>query len=117
MLDAKRGDIGSTSEAYVTSAFSTLACDSITASPYLGLLGDLGGLVSDRKGGVRSRGLLESEGISEGISKRTKLGVCPFWQMRFFSRLFIEVFVEVCFLKNYAFDVQSSWSDWKINVC
>eukprot|EP00438_Fugacium_kawagutii_P035126 Skav218766 [mRNA] locus=scaffold1372:238187:253819:- [translate_table: standard] len=36
VLDAKRGDIGSTSEAYATSAFETLRCDSITASPYLG---------------------------------------------------------------------------------
>lgn len=49
VLDAKRGDIGSTSEAYATSAFSTLACDSITASPYLGLFGGLGGLVGDRQ--------------------------------------------------------------------
>ncbi len=74
MLDAKRGDIGSTSEAYVTSAFTTLACDSITASPYLGLLGDLGGLVSDRKGGVRSRGLLESEGYFRRYFQKNEIG-------------------------------------------
>ncbi|CAK9033145.1 Orotidine 5'-phosphate decarboxylase (OMP decarboxylase) (OMPDCase) (OMPdecase) [Durusdinium trenchii] len=36
VLDAKRGDIGSTSEAYASSAFQTLRCDSVTASPYLG---------------------------------------------------------------------------------
>ncbi|CAJ1359122.1 unnamed protein product [Effrenium voratum] len=36
VLDAKRGDIGSTSEAYAQSAFHTLRCDSVTASPYLG---------------------------------------------------------------------------------
>eukprot|EP00444_Apocalathium_aciculiferum_P004481 CAMPEP_0183400362 /NCGR_PEP_ID=MMETSP0370-20130417/12541_1 /TAXON_ID=268820 /ORGANISM="Peridinium aciculiferum, Strain PAER-2" /LENGTH=270 /DNA_ID=CAMNT_0025581649 /DNA_START=82 /DNA_END=894 /DNA_ORIENTATION=- len=36
VLDAKRGDIGSTSEAYARAAFETLACDSVTVSPYLG---------------------------------------------------------------------------------
>lgn len=36
VFDAKRGDIGSTSEAYASSAFEQLRCDSITASPYLG---------------------------------------------------------------------------------
>jgi len=36
VLDAKRGDIGSTSEAYARSAFETLGCDSVTVSPYLG---------------------------------------------------------------------------------
>lgn len=36
LLDAKRGDIGSTSEAYARAAFSTLGCDSVTVSPYLG---------------------------------------------------------------------------------
>jgi orotidine-5'-phosphate decarboxylase len=37
VFDAKRGDIGSTSEAYASSAFEQLRCDSITASPYLGI--------------------------------------------------------------------------------
>lgn len=36
VLDAKRGDIGSTSEAYARGAFQTLGCDSVTVSPYLG---------------------------------------------------------------------------------
>jgi len=36
VLDAKRGDIGSTSEAYARSAFEQLGCDSVTVSPYLG---------------------------------------------------------------------------------
>lgn len=36
VLDAKRGDIGSTSEAYARAAFQTLNCDSVTVSPYLG---------------------------------------------------------------------------------
>merc|ERR1711879_561489 len=36
VLDAKRGDIGSTSEAYANSAFYTLGCNSVTVSPYLG---------------------------------------------------------------------------------
>jgi len=36
VLDAKRGDIGSTSDAYARSAFTTLGCDSVTVSPYLG---------------------------------------------------------------------------------
>jgi len=36
VLDAKRGDIGTTSEAYARSAFETLGCDSVTVSPYLG---------------------------------------------------------------------------------
>lgn len=36
ILDAKRGDIASTAEAYATSAFTTLGADCITLSPYLG---------------------------------------------------------------------------------
>jgi uridine monophosphate synthetase len=36
ILDAKRGDISSTAEAYARSAFSTLGAQAITLSPYLG---------------------------------------------------------------------------------
>lgn len=36
ILDAKRGDITSTAEAYAKSAFETLGVDCITLSPYLG---------------------------------------------------------------------------------
>ena len=36
ILDAKRGDIASTAEAYARSAFGTLAANAITLSPYLG---------------------------------------------------------------------------------
>jgi orotidine-5'-phosphate decarboxylase len=36
ILDAKRGDIGSTAEAYARLAFEWLAADAITLSPYLG---------------------------------------------------------------------------------
>jgi orotidine 5'-phosphate decarboxylase subfamily 2 len=36
ILDAKRGDIGSTSERYATAAFVALGADAVTASPYLG---------------------------------------------------------------------------------
>lgn len=36
ILDAKRGDIASTAEAYAKSAFETLDVDCITLSPYLG---------------------------------------------------------------------------------
>jgi len=36
ILDAKRGDIASTAEAYATSAFETLGAHCITLSPYLG---------------------------------------------------------------------------------
>ncbi|MBV6450756.1 MAG: Orotidine 5'-phosphate decarboxylase [Anaerolineales bacterium] len=36
VLDAKRGDIASTAEAYAKSAFETLDVDCITLSPYLG---------------------------------------------------------------------------------
>lgn len=36
VLDAKRGDIGSTAEAYAAAAFDVLGADAITASPYLG---------------------------------------------------------------------------------
>jgi len=35
-LDAKRGDIASTAEAYAKSAFENLGVDCITLSPYLG---------------------------------------------------------------------------------
>jgi orotidine 5'-phosphate decarboxylase subfamily 2 len=36
ILDAKRGDIGPTAEAYATAAFETLGADAVTVSPYLG---------------------------------------------------------------------------------
>lgn len=36
VLDAKRGDIASTAEAYAKSAFETLGVDCVTLSPYLG---------------------------------------------------------------------------------
>jgi len=36
ILDAKRGDIASTADAYVRSAFQTLGADGITINPYLG---------------------------------------------------------------------------------
>ncbi len=36
ILDAKRGDIGSTAEAYALAAFQTLGAHAITANPYLG---------------------------------------------------------------------------------
>ena len=80
VLDAKRGDIGSTSEAYATSAFSTLACDSITASPYLGLFGGLGGLVGDRK----ERGHEGFWGMRcfRRYFQTRKLRVSSFWPMR-----------------------------------
>ncbi|MHB8605835.1 MAG: orotidine-5'-phosphate decarboxylase, partial [Thermoplasmatota archaeon] len=36
LLDAKRGDIGSTAKAYARAAFEVLGADAITVSPYLG---------------------------------------------------------------------------------
>ena len=36
LLDAKRGDIGSTAEAYARACFDVLGADAVTASPYLG---------------------------------------------------------------------------------
>lgn len=36
ILDAKRGDIGSTSEAYARSVFDELGADAVTVQPYLG---------------------------------------------------------------------------------
>lgn len=36
LLDAKRGDIGTTSDAYAISAFDELGADAITLSPYMG---------------------------------------------------------------------------------
>eukprot|EP00929_Paragymnodinium_shiwhaense_P013307 TRINITY_DN121177_c0_g1_i1.p1 TRINITY_DN121177_c0_g1~~TRINITY_DN121177_c0_g1_i1.p1 ORF type:complete len:537 (-),score=148.16 TRINITY_DN121177_c0_g1_i1:101-1651(-) len=36
LLDAKRGDIGTTSDAYALSAFDELGADAITLSPYMG---------------------------------------------------------------------------------
>ena len=36
LLDAKRGDIGSTAERYATSLFGQLGADAVTLSPYLG---------------------------------------------------------------------------------
>lgn len=37
ILDAKRGDIASTAQAYAQAAFQTIKADAITLSPYLGL--------------------------------------------------------------------------------
>lgn len=36
LLDAKRGDIGSTAKAYARAAFDALGADAVTANPYLG---------------------------------------------------------------------------------
>eukprot|EP00959_Pyramimonas_sp_CCMP1952_P440510 9222943-Pyramimonas_sp.AAC.1 len=36
LLDAKRGDIGSTSEAYAEAAYKAADADALTASPYMG---------------------------------------------------------------------------------
>jgi orotidine 5'-phosphate decarboxylase subfamily 2 len=36
ILDAKRGDIGSTAEAYARAAFQVIGADAVTVSPYLG---------------------------------------------------------------------------------
>ncbi len=36
LLDAKRGDIGSTAQGYITSGFEVLGADAVTLSPYLG---------------------------------------------------------------------------------
>ncbi len=36
ILDAKRGDIGNTNEAYVKAIFDTLGVDAVTVNPYLG---------------------------------------------------------------------------------
>jgi len=36
LLDAKRGDIGSTAQAYATALFDELGADAVTVSPYLG---------------------------------------------------------------------------------
>lgn len=36
LLDAKRGDIGSTSEAYARAAYEAAGADALTASPYMG---------------------------------------------------------------------------------
>lgn len=36
VLDAKRGDIASTAEAYASAAFETFAADAVTVNPYLG---------------------------------------------------------------------------------
>ena len=37
LLDAKRGDIGSTAAAYAAAAFDALAADAVTVNPYLGV--------------------------------------------------------------------------------
>ena len=36
ILDAKRGDIGNTAQAYAKAVFEQMNCDAVTASPYLG---------------------------------------------------------------------------------
>jgi orotidine-5'-phosphate decarboxylase len=37
ILDAKRGDIGNTAQAYAKAVFEQMDCDAVTVSPYLGL--------------------------------------------------------------------------------
>lgn len=51
ILDAKRGDIASTAEAYATSAFKTLGAHAITLSPYLGK-DSIDPFIADRERGV-----------------------------------------------------------------
>jgi uridine monophosphate synthetase len=51
ILDAKRGDIASTAEAYAASAFKTLGAHAITLSPYLGK-DSIGPFIADRERGV-----------------------------------------------------------------
>src|SRR5208283_725002 len=36
ILDAKRGDIGNTAQAYAKAVFEQMSCDAVTVSPYLG---------------------------------------------------------------------------------
>lgn len=51
ILDVKRGDIGSTSEAYARSAFDLIGADAVTLSPYLGRDGLAPFLADPRRGG------------------------------------------------------------------
>jgi uridine monophosphate synthetase len=51
ILDAKRGDIASTAEAYARSAFATLGAHAITLSPYLGK-DSIDPFLADREKGV-----------------------------------------------------------------
>ena len=51
LLDAKRGDIASTAEAYAKSAFENLGVDGITLSPYLGK-DSIEPFIRDREKGV-----------------------------------------------------------------
>lgn len=51
ILDAKRGDIASTAEAYAASAFTTLGAQAITLSPYLGK-DSIDPFIADREKGV-----------------------------------------------------------------
>ncbi len=51
ILDAKRGDIASTAEAYAKSAFTTLGAHAITLSPYLGR-DSIDPFLTDREKGV-----------------------------------------------------------------
>lgn len=51
ILDAKRGDIGATSEAYAKAAFTALGAGAITASPYMGF-DSLAPFMSNPRNGV-----------------------------------------------------------------
>ena len=51
ILDAKRGDIASTAEAYAKSAFENLGVDCITLSPYLGK-DSIAPFIKDREKGI-----------------------------------------------------------------
>ncbi len=52
LLDCKRGDIGSTAEAYARYAFSFLQADAVTLAPYMGRDGVKPFLAYDVKGGL-----------------------------------------------------------------
>lgn len=51
ILDAKRGDIASSAQAYATAAFDTLGADAVTVNPYLGS-DSLGPFIQDHRRGV-----------------------------------------------------------------
>mmetsp|Transcript_52489 Transcript_52489/g.96707 ORF Transcript_52489/g.96707 Transcript_52489/m.96707 type:complete len:551 (-) Transcript_52489:95-1747(-) len=55
LLDAKRGDIGTTSDAYAASAFDDIGADAITLSPYMGW-DSLAPFVSTEKGYGSTKG-------------------------------------------------------------
>jgi orotidine-5'-phosphate decarboxylase len=91
IIDAKRGDIGSTNEPYASSIFDYYGADAMTVNPYLGIKGKkVGGALDPILNyGEGRRGTIiicrtsndEGEQLQNLITNHPKYGELPLWQV------------------------------------